>query len=77
MNKRIVDFLYTGFRPYVSKTELDAYDKEYLKDSRNSISFIKDFFRDTSIYLTITKTQNNPMMLYFSIILLSTLKFRV
>lgn len=44
MNRRIVDYLYFGFKPYVPEEKLEAYTAEFNKKGKNSLGFVKDFF---------------------------------
>ncbi|QAA80877.1 hypothetical protein EI546_03645 [Aequorivita sp. H23M31] len=44
MNRRIVEYLYHGFMPYVPKDKLEAYNNEFNKKGKNSLGFVKEFF---------------------------------
>jgi len=57
MNRRIVDYLYYGFKPYVPANKLESYNTEYLKNGKNNLTFIKSFF---PTYVDIEKYHKKP-----------------
>ena len=65
-NNRIIDFLYIGFRPYVKKKELAAYDSEYIDNGKNSLSFAKTCLRFIDINKYSKKTKQSFDALLFN-----------